>query len=562
MINPLQDQHLEVGMQRLLIVMVGFILAFSIIVFRLCDIVLFSSGSTYTPYRPVVRDIFERGDIIDRNGVLLAVNLATASLYANPKIILDAKEAAEKLHRALPELPYKQLLQDLKSQKTFVWIKRNLTPKEQYAVNNLGIPGLFFERGEKRVYPHGALLSHVLGYVGIDGRGLAGIEKQFDQRLSLDPKEGTVHPEPLQLSIDVRVQNIMHEELRNAMQEFRALGAVGIVGDANTGEVLALVSLPDFDPHNPGSASVEQRFNRASLGVYEMGSSFKTFTMAMALDSKKVSVQDSFDVNAPIRVARFSISDYHGRGGWLSVPEIFMYSSNIGTAKIGMQVGRKKQQEFLKRCHLLNTLEIELPEKALPIYPPLQRWTDINMLTISYGHGIAVTPLHVVKAMSAIVNGGVLYPQTLLKQELSATLKGERIIQEETSEMMRRLLRLVVEQGTGGRAKAPGYVVGGKTGTAEKLTHSGGYSHSANLSSFIGAFPMHNPKYTILVILDEPKGTKATSGYATGGMTAAPIVGKVISRLGSILSLPPVNEEDEFIRKRISLDYKKSGENL
>lgn len=544
--------------------MIAFAFAFLVVAFRLCEVALFSDAAV-TASRAASGDevvTFKRQDIVDRNGVLLAVNLSTASLYAIPKIIENPQEAAEKLHGVLPELNYKKLLADLSSKKNFLWIKRNLAPKEEYAVNNLGIPGLQFERGEKRVYPHGALLSHVLGYVGVDGKGLAGVEKQFNSELSATSADEFKPTQPLQLSIDVRVQNILHEELTKAFQEFRPIGGIALVADVHTGEVVAMTSLPDFDPHNPGKAKAEQLFNRATLGVYEMGSSFKTFTMAMGLDAEKISLRDSFDVNSPIKAARFSIGDYHAKGGTLSVPEIFMYSSNIGTAKIGLEVGGKIQREFLRKFGLLGPLDIELPEKALPMYPPESRWGDISTMTISYGHGIAVTPVHVVRAMIGLVNGGTMYPVTLRKHDESNPPKGVKIVSEDTSDKIRRLLRLVVEEGTGKKAAAPGYLVGGKTGTSEKLSGGGSYSKHSNLSSFVGAFPINNPHYVVLVILDEPKGTKATGGYSTGGMTAAPIVGQIVARMGPLYGMQPVDENAQEVRRDVQINYKPSGDKL
>jgi cell division protein FtsI (penicillin-binding protein 3) len=562
-LHAVEEEHDsgKVNRLRLLTVVTMFALGFLVISCRLVDVSLLGQIDDTAGQSALNSEAtFKRGDIVDRNGVLLAVNLATASVYANPKIILDAKSAASKLAKVLPDLNYKQLMKELSSRKSFVWIKRNLTPKEQYAVNSLGIPGVSFERGEKRVYPHGNLLAHVLGYVGLDGKGLSGIEKQFDKRLAIDKTTKNTQ-EPLQLSLDLRVQSILHEELSKAKEEFKAIGATGVVMDATSGEVLAMVSLPDFDPHNPGGASVEQRFNRSTLGVYEMGSTFKTFTMAMALDAEKIRLSDSFDVNAPIHAARFRITDYHAKGGWLSVPEIFMYSSNIGTAKIAMEVGGKVQRDFLKKLGLLSPLEIELPEKAPPMYPAESRWSDISTMTISYGHGIAVTPLHMTKAISALVNGGMLHPVTLLKKIDDTEIPAAQVVSDKTSDNIRRLLRLVVEHGTGNKAAVPGYVVGGKTGTAEKNSR-GGYSQHAKLSSFIAAFPINNPRFVILAVLDEPKGTKATGGYATGGMVAAPVVASVVSRMGPLYGMMPIDEESDAIKKALYIEYRKDGDKI
>ncbi|MFN7038123.1 MAG: peptidoglycan D,D-transpeptidase FtsI family protein [Alphaproteobacteria bacterium] len=535
---------------RLQIVAVVFLFAYLAIGFRLISIGLDKNKIIEYETQNNETLFVNRANITDRNNILLASNLTTASLYVNPKIIIDHDEAANKLCEIFPELNYEQLVKDFKSNKNFMWIKRNLTPKEQFQVNNLGLPGLFFEKGEKRVYPHGNLLSHVLGYVGLDGKGLAGIEKYFDEKLiSLNTKE----LKSLQLSIDVRAQNILHEELNWAMEEYKAIGAIGVIIDANNGEVISSVSLPDFDPHNPGTATSEQLFNRFSLGLYEPGSTFKSYTIAMALDSGAVNINDSYDVNAPIRVARFSITDYHAKGGWMSVPEIFMYSSNIGTAKISLDLGKKKQQSLLKLYGLLEPLNIEIPEKASPMYPSEARWSDISTMTISYGHGIAVTPLHLVRTMAAIVNGGYLNDITFIKQAENSK-PPIRIIKEKTSDQMRKLFRLVVREGTGRKANIDGYVVGGKTGTANK-TKKGGYHQNSRMSFFIGAFPINEPKYVMLVMLDEPKGTKATGGYATGGMTAAPIVGNVISRLGPLLNIPTVDENDPAIAEKLWFDF-------
>ncbi len=560
-ISPFPALHVEEGyasevsQNRLFVVIGVFALVFLTIALRLLEVNINKDDATGNARSRTNNDAlaFKRLDIIDRNGVLLAVNLATASLYATPKTIQNPKEVADKVYGVLPDLNYKHLLAGLSSGKSFVWVKRNITPKEEYAVNSLGIPSLQFERGEKRLYPHGTLVSHVLGYVGLDGKGLAGIEKQFGSYLSLADNEASAHSGPLQLSIDVRVQTIVHEEMEKAFEEFKPLGGVGIVLDVTNGEMLAMTSLPDFDPQAPGEATSEQLFNRATLGVYEMGSSFKTFTMAMALDTNTVTLSSRFDVNSPIKAARFSIGDYHAKGGTMSVPEIFMYSSNIGTAKIGIEVGGEKQRYFLKKFGLLDPLAIELPEKSPPMYPPESRWGEISTMTISYGHGIAVTPVHVARAMAGLVNGGMLYPTTLIKHKEGERPEGTRIISEDTSDKIRRLLHLVVTQGTGKKGAVPGYLVGGKTGTSEKLSNNGNYSRHANLSSFVAAFPINKPRYVVVVILDEPKGNKSTGGYSTGGMTAAPVVAKIISRMGPLYGMQPVDEQSEAIRKAVEI---------
>lgn len=515
---------------RVSIALFAFIFAFFLIIYRLCDIVMvYDKKPAYYSGNSSEHAPFKRAEIIDRHGVLLAVNLLTASLHANPSVIDQPKQVAASLHQLFPELDKERIEKRLSSGKQFVWIKRNLSPREQYAVNRLGIPGLAFEREEKRVYPQGRLFSHLLGYVGIDGEGLAGLEKQYDQQLLLNHQ-------PLQLSLDARLQTLMHTQLSYAMEEFQAKGAAGIIMDAQTGELLAMTSLPDFDPHHPALAKPEEKFNRATLGMYEMGSTFKIFTMAAGLDTNVITVNDLFDVSKPIRQSGFSIRDSHPEDGVMSVPQIFMQSSNIGTAKIAQAIGVENQKEYFRRLGLFDELHIELPEKGKPIIP--ERWPTIRLMTTSYGHGIAVSLTHVVKAVAATVNGGRLQQATLLKREKdflhSVVEQKNTVISQETSEMIRRLLFMVVEKGTGSRARVDGYLVGGKTGTAEKPS-KGIYDKKAMISSFVGVFPVDQPQYVIAVMLDEPVGTKQTYGYATGGMTAAPVVGNVIREMGPMM---------------------------
>lgn len=549
-------QSIQTSYTRLWVIYIVFFLLFAALVIRLISVAAFvNDDSQETSVSNSEDTTFRRREIVDRNGELIAINLATASLYADPRYILDAAEAAKKLHRILPEIPEKELLEKFTSDKHFIWIKRNLTPKEQYAINSLGIPGLKFQGEEKRIYPKGSLFAHALGYVGLDGFGLAGMEKKLDKELTDSKKLD----EPLQVSLDVRIQGILHEELSHYKNEFEATGAVGVVMDVNTGEVLAMVSLPDFDPQDPGHATSDQLFNRVTLGVFEMGSTFKIFTTAMALDTGAVSIRGGYDVSKPIRVGRFAIHDYHPKAGWLSVPEILIYSSNIGTAKMAIDVGSDVQQYFLKELGMLSQSPIELPEKGTPIYP--SKWSEASMMTVSYGHGIAVTPMHVVSGVSAMVNGGTLYNATLLKHKKGYISKAS-IISAKTSRLMRQLLRMVVEDGTGSKADAEGYMVGGKTGTAEKVGDSGRYKKKALVSSFIGVFPIQKPRYVVLAMLDEPKGDKSTGYYATGGQVAAPVVKNVVSRIAPILGVMPVDKNSEEIRRHFWVELKADGKDV
>ncbi len=520
---------------RILVGMTIYLMCFCLIAFRLTTTMLFGEHEKNASSNAASGSVnLERAEVVDRTGRVIATSLSVASAYANPKLINEPKYVAKQVAKVVSGVNEAELYGRLTSDSRFVWIKRNMTPKEQYNVNALGIPGISFIEEQRRVYPYGNMFSHSLGFVNTDNKGLGGIEKSMEQRL-LSYKEKN---KKLELSLDVRVQGILRDELLKSIHEFSAIGATGIIANAKTGEIIAMSSLPDFDPHNPGKASELERFNRASLGVYEMGSTFKAITTAMALDSGKVSINQIFDATNPIRYARFSISDSHPKARPLNVPEIFMYSSNIGTAKMALEVGAEKQKEFIKKLGLLDPINVGLPEISQPLYP--KNWSDLSVMTVSFGHGIAVSPLHLVQAVSTLLNGGVMKPLTLVKDE-NANKEAERVISEETSYRMRQLMRLVVEKGTGSKGDVEGYLVGGKTGTAEKASASG-YNKKALMSSFVASFPIHDPEYVILVMLDEPKGTKQTHGYATGGWTAAPTVSRVIARIGPVLGVKPVRD--------------------
>ena len=522
-------QAIETGRNRLLVTAVVFGLAFLVIAGRLIELAVWEGGPRLAR-SPVPGPVLaERADIIDRNGVILATSLPTASLFADPRFVPDAEEAADKLVRVLPGLDRSQVLAKLTSKGRFVWLKRNLTPNQQYEVNRLGVPGFAFQRGERRVYPHGREAAHVLGYTDVDGRGISGMESYFDATL----KSGE---QALRLSIDIRMQTVLRQEILAAMAEFRAKGAAGVVMNVNTGEVLALVSLPDFDPNVPATARGEPGFNRATKGIYEMGSTFKLFTTAMALDSGTVTLEDGYDASRPIRVARFTIADYHAKNRWLSVPEILLYSSNIGAAKMALDVGAKAQRDYLDRLGLLTPPAIELPEVGSPLTPA--PWRDINTMTIAYGHGIAVSLLQMSAAVSTVVNGGIRRPPTLLYLPDGTAVAGDRALSAETSRQMAGLMRLVVSRGTGRRADVPGYRVGGKTGTADKI-YGGRYRPDTLISSFVAAFPIDKPRYVVIVLLDEPKGNASTNGFATGGWVAAPAVGRIIKRIAPLAGILP-----------------------
>ncbi len=528
-------QALDVGRTRLLVAGTVFALAFAVVAVRLVDLSLTTSGNEPGLARESTGSSFQTGraDILDRRGAVLATTLPTASLYANPRQVRRPAQVAAQLVEILPALSEAKLKAQLSTDRAFNWVKRNLTPAQHYAINRLGIPGLYFQREQRRFYPHGALLPHSVGFTGLDNVGLAGIEQSLD---------GTLRSaaQPLALSVDLRIQHILTEELAANMQEFRAIGAAGMVMDARSGEIVAMVSLPSFDPSQPGGASDEARFNRATLGIYEMGSVFKIFTTALALDRQVVTLDDGYDVSQPIKVSRFTIRDFKPKGPWLTVPEIFIYSSNIGTVHMAMETGTKAQQDFLQALGFLSTPALELSEVGQPMLPA--PWREINTMTISYGHGLAVSPLQLMSAVAAIVNGGVLRPATLLKRSAGDPDRGKRVIRAETSQVMRELMRLVVTDGTGRKANAEGYLVGGKTGTADKLSGRR-YSNNARIASFVGAFPMNDPRYVVFAMIDEPKGNKSTHGYATGGWVAAPVVRRLVERMGPLVGIQPADSE-------------------
>ncbi|MEE2746210.1 MAG: penicillin-binding protein 2 [Pseudomonadota bacterium] len=531
-----QANVMEVGRTRLLVAGVLLSIIFLVIAGRVVELSLSDDSVVFRPRKIHVNSepAGVRADIIDRNGVLLATTLPTTALYANPQHISNIEGAISKLIKVLPELDREKLREDLSSTRQFVYLNRYLTPKLKKAINDLGIPGLYFQNAERRVYAHGPLASHVIGMTGVDGLGLSGVEKYFEERLRSQKQA-------LQLSLDIRIQAIVRTELIAAVQKFFAIGAAGIVLNVNTGEVIAMVSLPDFDPNNPVTASGIAGFNRATKGVYEMGSTFKLFTAAMALDTGSAKLTDRYDATKPIRISRFLISDYHAKNKWLTLPEIIVHSSNIGAAKLALDVGIRNQKKYLKRLGILSPSNIELVEIGDPLLP--DRWRKINAITIAFGHGIAVSPLQLSTGVSSLVNGGKSVEATLLKNSDPKVLSGRPVVTSETSKTIRKLMRLVVRQGTGGKADVPGYRVGGKTGTAEKPGKlQKGYGKKRRISSFVGAFPMTTPNFLVFVIVDEPKGIEETSGFATGGWVAAPIVNRIISEMVSIIGIEPAAE--------------------
>lgn len=522
--------------RRIFLALAIFAACFSLVGARLVELAIVGGDHGARVASANIEDPIHRPDILDRNGEVMATDIVTASLYADGRSVIDPADTARQLASVLPDLNVEDVAAKLETGRAFIWLKRDLTPKQQYAVHYLGLPGIGFRREQKRVYPNGHNASHVLGMVDLDNRGIAGIERYIDKSMLLGRGEnGGERARPVNLSIDSRVEFALRDELEKAQAEFKAKAAVGIIMDAHTGELMALTSLPDFDPNEPMAVSDDARFNRATLGVYELGSVFKAVTLAAALDSGKVQIGNRFDATQPIKFARFTIHDFHAENRWLTVPEVFMYSSNIGTAKIALQLGTDQYREYLRRFGLLTRPNIELPEAGEPLVPT--RWSELSTITASFGQGIAVTPIQVVAALGAIVNGGTQITPTFIRHDVPKL--GPRLISAEVSKEMQGLLRLVVTDGTGKKADVPGYPVMGKTGTAEKAVN-GGYAQHRLISSFLSAFPANDPRYVMIVMFDEPQGLKSTYGFATAGWNAAPVTARVIKRVAPLLGLQPV----------------------
>jgi cell division protein FtsI (penicillin-binding protein 3) len=526
-------------------IMIGcFVMVYAIIGGRLVQYGM-EKPLTVASIGPNVNQVASRPDILDRNGELLATDVSTVSLFAEPHKIVDPDEALELITSVLPDLDAKTLYKKLTSKSHFQWLHRQLTPKQQNEILALGIPGVGFRPAKRRFYPAGNSLAHVVGYVNIDNRGVTGMEKYLDNQgladLAALGMTSTSPLEPVRLSIDLRVQNILHEEIVAGMQKFSAIAAGAVVLDAHTGEVLAMESVPDFDPNDPAGTidrKTKSDMNRMTGGVFEMGSTFKAFTVAMALDDGKITMNDTFDTRRPLYIGGFTIHDFHATRRILSVTDVFLQSSNIGAAKMADAVGIDGHKEFLTRLGLLTRLQTELPEIASPSQPKV--WKKINSMTAAFGHGVSTTPMQTAVAAAALMNGGRLFNPTFLpRTEEQADEAATLVLKPTTVEDMRTLFRANVTDpsGSGSRADTPGFLVGGKTGTAEKVVN-GRYSGSVRFNAFVSAFPITNPKYVVLVFIDEPKRAKEGGGV-TAGFNAAEMVGKIIRRSAALLGVKP-----------------------
>ncbi len=482
-----------------------------------------------------------RPDIVDRNGAILATDVKAASLYGEPRRIIDKDEAIELLTATIPDLDEAEVRERLKTRKGFVWLKREVTPAQQQAVHKLGIPGIGFLRENKRVYPTGNEVAHLIGLVNIDNQGIAGLEKWLDNQGLADLHRAGFATDrlqkPIELSVDLRVEHALRDELLKAKDKFHAKAASGLVSNVKTGEIVAMVSLPDFDPNHPKEAHDPDRINRLTTGVYEMGSTFKAFTLAMGLDSGKINLNSMWDARGNLHYGKFTIHDSHPLGRFINTKEVFTYSSNIGAARIALNQGVEAHKAFLAKLGQMTRLRTELPESAAPLLP--RRWSELNTVTAAFGQGLSVAPLQAVMGINALVNGGYLIPPTFMKRsESEAMAMAKRVIKPDTSDKMRFLMRLNAEVGSARKADVKGYYVGGKTGTSEKVVN-GRYAKKRVLNSFTAVLPCDDPKYHVLIMLDEPQALPETHGFITSGWNAVPTGGKVIERIAPLLGIEP-----------------------
>ncbi len=549
---------------RLSILGVCFALGYLLVMVRLLDLAVVQNEALFQETANVVIEKEHevsslsprRGDIYDRHGFLLATTLKTPSLFVDPSLVYDGRDLTAKLMAIIPDLDRAKIEKVIQGENRFGWIAHNITPAQQQDILDVGDPSLGFKYEYKRVYPQGSLFAHLVGYTDRDGLGLSGIERGYDDILSAGKD---VH-----LSADLRLQHVVRREVSAAMSDFTAKAGSGIILDVQTGEVLAGVSLPDFDLNAAGEAKDNEIFNRLTLGVYELGSMFKIFSTAALLELHDAPMGKTFDARKPLKIGRFTINDYHAKKRVMTIPEVFMYSSNIGSALMGKIIGGKALKAFYADLGLLDSMRFDIREIGRPIVP--NPWRKSTTLTASYGHGLATTPLQMSAAVASIVNGGMAVHPVLVKSD-DAPLKSDvRVISEETSEKMRKLLRLVVTKGTGKNADVEGYSLGGKTGTAEKSVN-GRYDRKKLISSFVGAFPMDDPKYVLMVMVDEPKGNKKSYGYATAGWVAAPAVKRIITSMASIIGLPadkydPENDVAASLDKYLYDEKSKRGKRL
>ena len=541
-----QNSHLELAYGRLVMLMVVFFAAYAVLALRVVDLMVIQAEASVdrknkaelaelTRSEGLIKHV-RRGNIYDRNGVLLATSLKTPSLYADPELILNKKKVAKAVADLFPDLSYEKVFKEIDVDGRYAWLRGNLSPEQQYKILEIGEPGLAFEYADSRIYPLGDVAAHMVGYTDRDNRGLAGIERSFNEILE--------RGKDVNLTIDIRLQHALRREVQNSINDFTAKAGMGLIMHAKTGEVIAAASLPDYDLNFSRVYAAEPKkyyeilLNRLTLGVYEQGSVFKIFTTAALFETQDTPMSHTYDARKPLKVDRFTINDYHAKKRVMTVPDVFINSSNIGSALMAQHVGEDNLKSFFSDLGLMEKMDFDIREVGAPILP--NPWANSTTATISYGHGLSVTAMQVCAAMATVVNGGFRVKPKLTSHENKYALPMSfRILSEDTSEKMRKLLRLNVTNGTGKSADIEGYYVGGKTGTAEKSAGKKGYDRKRLLSSFIAAFPMDDPEYIVYIMIDEPKGNKKSYGYATGGWVAAPAVGNVISSMVAILGVKP-----------------------
>ena len=509
-------------------------------------------------FKSIKTDINEnlpRGNIYDRNKELLATTISTSSLNINPQEVLNKKNTIKKLIEIFPQLDEVALKTKLDSKKQFVNILREISPKEHVLLLNEGIEGLKIRTKHKRIYPNNNLAAHILGSTDIDGSGIAGIEKSSDNQL----KNG----KNIKISIHSGIQHITEKILFEQINKFEAEGGAAIVMNSKNGEIYAITSLPDYNVNNYNKVSNELLFNKATKGIYELGSTLKLITAAIALDSGLIKENEVFDVSRPLRVSSRTIRDFHPLNYAINIPEVIVHSSNIGSAKIAEKFGSETQLKYLRKLGFMNKMNLQIPEVGTP--QVLMDRKLLSTMTISYGHGIAITPLHLASSTATLVNNGVKVNPTLFVSKTRE--KHTRVFSKSTSNKIKSIMRLVVKSkyGTAKKAEAKGYLIGGKTGTAEKLSKTGGYLKKQNIVAFTSAFPINNPQFIITVMIDNPKGQKFSYGYRTAGWVVAPVVKRLVTRIAPILNIKPQNENSlNFSQNLIQYEIrgKEKGENL
>ncbi len=538
---------------RLMILMLLIAAGVMMILLRLTFLAVFAEPATTRDAAAALVPL--RGDIVDRNGAPLARTIDAWSIGIHPsKLVNDPEDLAPKLAALMPEHTSAWYLAKLRSGANFLYLQRRAMPELVKAVNALGEPAVDFAREPERLYPQSSMAAHAIGFLDSNGVGVSGMERVLDARLT-NPIERSA---PVALSIDGRVQSAFESELGNAMLSFKARGAAGIMLDVHTGEVVAMVSLPMYNPNQVRGATQDGMRNNVTQSVYELGSTFKPITMAAAIDSGVVtSMSRRFDARAPLKIGRFQIKDDHPQKRYLDIPETLVHSSNIVTARIADELGAARMQAMFRRLGFDTRPDIELREKQRPLWPSY--WARVSVMTSGYGHGIAVTPLHLASAYAALVNGGIWRPATMLRVAPGKESTGRRVLSQSTSDRMRQLLRLVVLDGTGRKGEAPGYRVGGKTGTAE-IAMKSGYSRSRNVSTFAAAFPMDAPRYVVIAMLDSPIANAQSAGQTTAAWTVAPVVSRVIARTGQMLGVMPDMRRDVDVSELTPLLWHAPGD--